>query len=279
MFHTYTATVSSLHIWSAYAKQTKNGYKQTQLFTAISHTGLRSKVNSPCCSPKIFAYKWYFIYMPETLPVWILKWHMYRGKEHSPIGGMYIVSEKQASNSLRISHRLRSYADVDDGECVNPTPASQMYSQLSIVDMSSGLSWHTHTHTCTHNCPLSTRPPLCPHTHTRTHNCPLSTCPSLCPDTHTRTHNCPLSTCPPLCPHTHTHVLTTVNCRHVLRIVLTQTCICAIFTYLHSDTPSMSSYYVQNITILHDTIRHVTCHICRQLCNMAVTHPSPVKDT
>jgi len=51
------------------AKQTKNGYKQTQLFTAISHTGLRSKVNSPCCSPKIFAYKWYFIYMPETLPV------------------------------------------------------------------------------------------------------------------------------------------------------------------------------------------------------------------
>jgi len=61
-----------------------------------------------------------------------------------PIGGMYMVSEKQASSSLRISQRLRSYDVDDDGECVKPTPASQMYSQLSIVDMSSGLSWQKH---------------------------------------------------------------------------------------------------------------------------------------
>jgi len=57
------------------------------------------------------------------------------------MGGMYIVSEKQASSSLRSSHRLRSNDAVDDGEWVKPTPASQMYSQLSIVDMSSGLSY------------------------------------------------------------------------------------------------------------------------------------------
>ena len=59
---------------------------------------------------------------------------------HSPMGGMYMVSEKQASSSLRISHLLRSYDAVDEGEWVKPTPDSQMYSQLSIVDMSSGLS-------------------------------------------------------------------------------------------------------------------------------------------
>jgi len=56
------------------------------------------------------------------------------------MGGMYIVSLKQASSSLSSSDLLRSYDAAVDGECVNPTPASQMYSQLSIVDMSSGLS-------------------------------------------------------------------------------------------------------------------------------------------
>lgn len=59
---------------------------------------------------------------------------------HLPTGGRYMVSEKQVNKSFRSSILFWSWNELCGGECANPTPASQMYSQLSIVPMSSGLS-------------------------------------------------------------------------------------------------------------------------------------------
>jgi hypothetical protein len=48
-----------------------------------------------------------------------------------------MASEKQVKSNFRSSPRLHSYWGLDGGEVANPTPASQMYSQLSIEDKSS----------------------------------------------------------------------------------------------------------------------------------------------
>ena len=51
-----------------------------------------------------------------------------------------MVCEKQVRMSLRISVRRASYTELAAGDCAKPTPASQMYSQLSIDVTSSGWS-------------------------------------------------------------------------------------------------------------------------------------------
>lgn len=58
-----------------------------------------------------------------------------------PTGGRYMVSEKQVRRSLIISVRLWSWVWLCVGECANPTPASHIYSQLSMEPISSGLSY------------------------------------------------------------------------------------------------------------------------------------------
>lgn len=57
------------------------------------------------------------------------------------LGGWYMVSLKQVRISLSSSVRFESKAGLRGGECAKPTPASQMYSQLSMADSSSALSY------------------------------------------------------------------------------------------------------------------------------------------
>lgn len=56
------------------------------------------------------------------------------------LGVRYIVSLKHVSNSLSNSVRRCSNWEFLGGECAKPTPASQIYSQLSIFASSSALS-------------------------------------------------------------------------------------------------------------------------------------------
>lgn len=51
-----------------------------------------------------------------------------------------MVSLKHVSKSFKSSHRLASMYAFFGSECANPTPASQMYSQLSMFANSSALS-------------------------------------------------------------------------------------------------------------------------------------------
>lgn len=55
-------------------------------------------------------------------------------------GGRYIVSLRHASRSFSISHLRASICAFLPNECAKPTPASQIYSQLSMFDNSSALS-------------------------------------------------------------------------------------------------------------------------------------------
>lgn len=56
-------------------------------------------------------------------------------------GGWYIVSLKHVKRSFNNSVLFESKVGLCGGECAKPTPASQMYSQLSIADNSSALSY------------------------------------------------------------------------------------------------------------------------------------------
>lgn len=57
------------------------------------------------------------------------------------IGGLYMVSLKHVNRSFNNSVRLESKIGYLAGEYAKPTPASQIYSQLSIDCNSSALSW------------------------------------------------------------------------------------------------------------------------------------------
>ncbi|KAJ8983975.1 hypothetical protein NQ317_008679 [Molorchus minor] len=59
-------------------------------------------------------------------------------------GGWYMVSLKHVNSSFSSSVRCVSNVGFRGGEWAKPTPASQMYSQLSIADSSSALSYQQH---------------------------------------------------------------------------------------------------------------------------------------
>lgn len=69
-----------------------------------------------------------------TYPIHLL------GCEDISAGGRYMVSLKQASNNLKSSVRRASNCGQRGGDTAKPTPASQMYSQLSKAESSSALS-------------------------------------------------------------------------------------------------------------------------------------------
>lgn len=72
----------------------------------------------------------------ELVKYWI---HLFGVTERS-IGGLYMVSLKHVSNNFNNSVLFESRIGYLGGECANPTPASQIYSQLSIDCNSSALS-------------------------------------------------------------------------------------------------------------------------------------------
>lgn len=61
-------------------------------------------------------------------------------KKILPTGGWYIVSLKHVNNNFNNSVRAASWVAYLGGEWAKPTPASQIYSQLSIACKSSALS-------------------------------------------------------------------------------------------------------------------------------------------
>lgn len=72
----------------------------------------------------------------ELVKCWI---HLF-GVTDKSRGGLYMVSLKQVSNNFNNSVLFESKIGYLGGEWANPTPASQIYSQLSIDCNSSALS-------------------------------------------------------------------------------------------------------------------------------------------
>lgn len=67
-----------------------------------------------------------------------IKWQIIQNT--LPIGGWNIVSLKHVNNNFKSSVLAISYCGTLGGECAKPTPASHIYSQLSMADKSSALS-------------------------------------------------------------------------------------------------------------------------------------------
>lgn len=68
-------------------------------------------------------------------------WTHLLGFSDKLVGGWYIVSLKHVISNFSSSVLLESRAETLGGDWAKPTPASQMYSQLSIADNSSALSF------------------------------------------------------------------------------------------------------------------------------------------